>query len=51
MSNALIIGASRGIGREFVQQLLAAGWKTWATARDDASLQALRDAGAEASCR
>jgi NAD(P)-dependent dehydrogenase (short-subunit alcohol dehydrogenase family) len=48
MSNALVIGASRGIGREFAQQLLADGWKTWATARDDASLSELRQAGAEA---
>jgi NAD(P)-dependent dehydrogenase (short-subunit alcohol dehydrogenase family) len=48
MSNALVIGASRGIGREFAQQLLADGWKTWATARDDASLSELRNAGAQA---
>jgi len=48
MSTALILGASRGIGREFVRQLLAAGWKVFATARDDAALAALRADGAEA---
>ncbi|HTN67007.1 MAG TPA: SDR family oxidoreductase [Burkholderiaceae bacterium] len=48
MSTALIIGASRGIGREFVRQLLAAGWKVFATARDAAALAALRTAGAQA---
>lgn len=47
MSTALILGASRGIGREFVRQLLAARWKVFATARDDAALAALRAAGAE----
>lgn len=48
MKNALIIGASRGIGREFVRQLLAAGWHVYATARDDAALAELRAAGAVA---
>ena len=48
MPTALIIGASRGIGHEFVRQLLAAGWKVIATARDDASLAALSTAGATA---
>ena len=48
MRTALIIGASRGIGREFVRQLLSAGWKVFATARDEASLQALKDEGAHA---
>lgn len=48
MPTALVIGASRGIGREFVQQLLHARWKVYATARDEASLQELRSAGAEA---
>ena len=46
MKTALIIGASRGIGREFVRQLLAEGWKVHATARDAASLDALRAEGA-----
>ena len=46
MPTALIIGASRGIGREFVRQLRSAGWRVFATARDDASLAALKDEGA-----
>src|SRR6478735_5840339 len=48
MPTALILGASRGIGREFVRQLLAAGWKVYATARDDAALAALKNDGADA---
>jgi NAD(P)-dependent dehydrogenase (short-subunit alcohol dehydrogenase family) len=48
MASALIIGASRGIGHEYVRQLLARGWEVHATARDDAALQALRDMGAKA---
>ena len=48
MPTAFIIGASRGIGREFAQQLLVDGWKVFATARDDAGIAALRTAGAEA---
>lgn len=48
MPVALIIGASRGIGHEFVRQLREGGWKVFATARDDQGLQALRDLGAEA---
>lgn len=47
MPTALILGASRGIGREFVRQLLAANWRVIATARDDTSLTELRNAGAE----
>ncbi|MGB6055852.1 MAG: SDR family NAD(P)-dependent oxidoreductase, partial [Burkholderiaceae bacterium] len=47
MPTALVIGASRGIGREFVRQLLAGGWQVHATARDDAALAELRAAGAE----
>lgn len=47
MPTAIILGASRGIGREFVRQLLAANWRVIATARDDASLAELRTAGAE----
>jgi len=47
MPTALIIGASRGIGREFVRQLLAKEWQVYATARDDAALTALRAEGAE----
>ena len=48
MPTALILGASRGIGREFVRQLLAGGWKVYATARDDAALAALKGDGADA---
>ncbi|HEY8100271.1 MAG TPA: SDR family oxidoreductase [Burkholderiaceae bacterium] len=47
MKTALVIGASRGIGSEFVQQLLADGWKVFATARDDEGLAHLRTVGAE----
>jgi NAD(P)-dependent dehydrogenase (short-subunit alcohol dehydrogenase family) len=48
MPVALIIGASRGIGREFVRQLVADGWQVHATARDDVSLAQLQAAGASA---
>lgn len=47
-SSILVAGASRGIGREFVTQLVAAGWQVHATARDDAGLAALTAAGATA---
>ncbi len=45
---ALVIGASRGIGREFVRQLHAAGWKVFATARRTDALTALEGEGAHA---
>lgn len=48
MPAALIIGASRGIGREFCRQLLADGWQVFATARDDAAVAALQADGATA---
>ncbi|KVP55506.1 short-chain dehydrogenase [Burkholderia ubonensis] len=48
MKTALIIGASRGLGREFVRQYRRDGWNVIATARDDASLAALRELGAHA---
>jgi NAD(P)-dependent dehydrogenase (short-subunit alcohol dehydrogenase family) len=48
MPTVLIIGASRGIGHEFVRQLLADGWNVIATARDDAAIAALNSAGAKA---
>lgn len=48
MPTALIIGASRGIGHEFVRQLLAQGWKVFATARSDDALAELKNTGAEA---
>ncbi len=43
----LVIGASRGIGFEFVQQYRAHGHQVTATARDEASLIRLRDLGAK----
>nr|WP_217346413.1 SDR family oxidoreductase [Noviherbaspirillum sp. L7-7A]MBV0880831.1 SDR family oxidoreductase [Noviherbaspirillum sp. L7-7A] len=46
MPAALVMGASRGIGRELARQLLAAGWQVHATARTDAGLAELRAAGA-----
>ncbi len=48
MRTALIIGASRGIGREFVRQLLAQGWQVFATARDQKALTELAEEGATA---
>ena len=48
MKTVLIVGASRGLGREFVRQYRRDGWNVIATARDDASLAALRELGAQA---
>lgn len=48
MAHALIIGASRGIGHEFVRQYRAAGWQVTATAREPAALGALQQLGATA---
>lgn len=48
MQQALVIGASRGIGRELVRQLLESRWHVYATARDEASLTELRASGAVA---
>jgi len=42
----LIIGASRGIGLEFVRQYRSDGHRVTATARDDAGLQRLQALGA-----
>ncbi|MDO9402457.1 MAG: SDR family oxidoreductase [Polaromonas sp.] len=44
----LVIGASRGIGLEFVRQYLADSAQVIATARDDAGLQRLKAMGAKA---
>ncbi|SDS18580.1 Short-chain dehydrogenase [Pseudomonas asplenii] len=43
--NALIIGASRGLGLGLVQQLLADGWNVTATVRDAGKADALKAAG------
>ncbi|MCH7343221.1 SDR family oxidoreductase [Pelomonas sp. CA6] len=48
MAQVLIIGASRGIGAEFVRQHLAAGDRVVATARDEGALARLRASGAGA---
>ena len=45
MRTALIVGASRGIGREFARQYVKAGWHVLATARGDDGLDALRALG------
>jgi NAD(P)-dependent dehydrogenase (short-subunit alcohol dehydrogenase family) len=47
MPTALVIGASRGIGHELVQQYLQSGWRVIATARKAADCDALLDIGAE----
>ncbi|MFN3861234.1 MAG: SDR family oxidoreductase [Roseateles sp.] len=46
--NVLVIGASRGLGLEFVRQYRAAGARLVATARDEAALERLREHGARA---
>ena len=48
MATVLVIGASRGIGLEFVRQYVEAGERVIATARDAAGLQRLRELGATA---
>jgi NAD(P)-dependent dehydrogenase (short-subunit alcohol dehydrogenase family) len=49
MTTALIIGASRGLGLEFVRQYRAAGWEVVATVRDlDKSSATLTALGAQA---
>lgn len=48
MPNVAVIGASRGIGLEFVKQYRADGWSVHASARREEDLAALRDLGATA---
>jgi NAD(P)-dependent dehydrogenase (short-subunit alcohol dehydrogenase family) len=48
MPSALIIGASRGIGREMARQYLADGWRVVATARANDQCSALASMGAQA---
>lgn len=48
MSHVLVVGASRGIGLEFVRQYRADGWQVTATARGEPALAALRALGATA---
>ena len=48
MATVLVIGASRGIGLEFVRQYTAAGDSVIATARDAAGLDRLEALGAKA---
>ncbi len=48
MGTVLVLGASRGIGLEFVRQYRAAGERVIATARDEAGLERLRALGATA---
>ncbi len=47
MPTALILGASRGIGLEFVRQYRAAGWTVFATFRGEDDRVRLRDLGAQ----
>lgn len=42
MPSALITGANRGLGLEFVRQYLADGWRAYAACRDSASASELR---------
>jgi NAD(P)-dependent dehydrogenase (short-subunit alcohol dehydrogenase family) len=48
MTTVLVIGASRGIGREFIRQYAAEGSAVIGTARSSAGLQSVREAGGEA---
>ncbi len=48
MPTVLILGASRGIGLEFVRQYRADGWRVIAAARTPEGVGALQALGAEA---
>ena len=47
MKVAFIIGASRGIGLEFVRQYRADGWRVLASARSAVGIARLKGLGAE----
>jgi NAD(P)-dependent dehydrogenase (short-subunit alcohol dehydrogenase family) len=47
MRTVLIVGASRGLGHEFVRGYCRDGWRVLATARDAASITALDAMGAK----
>ncbi len=47
MPTVLIVGASRGLGLEFVRQYAAGGWRVLATVRDPAGGRVVSEAGAE----
>jgi NAD(P)-dependent dehydrogenase (short-subunit alcohol dehydrogenase family) len=47
MKTVLIVGASRGIGREFAREYCRDGWRVLATARDPSTLAALEAKGAK----
>jgi NAD(P)-dependent dehydrogenase (short-subunit alcohol dehydrogenase family) len=47
MTTVLVVGASRGIGREWVRQCAADGASVIGTARSEAGRAAVRDAGGE----
>lgn len=46
MPSALIVGASRGLGLEFLRQYRAERWEVWGTVRAPADADTLRDLGA-----
>ena len=46
MPSVAVVGTSRGIGREFVRQYLAGGWRVHASARRDGDLEELEADGA-----
>jgi NAD(P)-dependent dehydrogenase (short-subunit alcohol dehydrogenase family) len=47
MKTVLVVGASRGLGLEFVRQYCTAGWRVLATVRDDAAAKAVEALGAQ----